>query len=66
MGKQEGKEPAVYCVKYGVMRRIDTKPIPPELALVMTKKGTGVPKRIVQSIPNACSCLHQISLGYSI
>jgi hypothetical protein len=66
VGKQEDKQPAVYCVKYGVMRRIDTKPVRPQLPLVMTESGPGVPERIVQSIANVYSCLHQILLGYSI
>jgi hypothetical protein len=61
VGKPEDKQPAVYCVKYGVMQRNDTKPVPPQLPLVMTKKrGAGVPERIVQSISNVYSCLHQM------
>jgi len=66
VGKREEKQPTVYCAKYGLMRRIDTKPVPPQLTLVMTEKGPGFPERIVQSIPNVHSCLHQILLGYSI
>ena len=65
MGKQEDKQPTVFCVKYGVMRRIDTKPVPAQLTLSMTERGPGVPERIVQSIPNVYNCLHQILLGYS-
>jgi len=66
VGKQEEKQPAVYCVKYGVMRRIDTNPIPPQLPLVMTERGPVVTERIVQSIPNVYSCLDLILLGYSM